>query len=116
MRKRQRVLGAILFNVILAASSIAMADAGSRAIVQEDGTLRVDGKTVHLYGIYIPPISRTCRTFLRPVQCGPRAVLQLDFKIQGFVYCDRVYRHRGGSISAVCRTGRDREDLAAWLL
>ena len=88
----------------------------SRAIVQEDGTLRVDGKTVHLYGIHIPTIGRTCRTFIRPVHCAPRAVLQLDFKVQGFVYCDRVHRNADGSESSICRTGRDREDLAAWLL
>ncbi len=116
MRGLERLFGAILLASALVAASPVAADAGSRAIVQKDGTLRVDGKTVHLYGIHIPTIGRTCRTFIRPVHCAPRAVLQLDFKVQGFVYCDRVHRNADGSESSICRTGRDREDLAAWLL
>lgn len=113
----EKLIGAVLLALGLAATAPpAAADAGSRAIVQDDGTLRVDGKTLRLYGIHIPIIGRTCRTFLRPVGCGPRAVLQLDFKIQGLVYCTRIRRLADGSLTAVCRTGPDREDLAAWLL
>ena len=73
MRGLERLFGAILLASALIGPPPAMADAGSRAIVQEDGTLRVDGKTVHLYGIHIPTIGRTCRTFIRPVHCAPRA-------------------------------------------
>ncbi len=94
----------------------AAADIGARAFVQDDGTLKVHGKTVRLHGIYIPTHGYTCRTNILPRRCAPRAVLQLDFKVHGFVYCDERQRLRDGSVSAVCRTGQDREDLAAWLL
>ena len=115
-RKLKAILPALLSGLLLAPVLPAAADVGERAKVQDDGTLRVNGRTVHLYGIYIPTIQYTCRSFIRPSRCAPRAVLQLDFKIRGFVYCDEVQRFRDGSRSAVCRTGRHREDLAAWLL
>ena len=102
--------------LLVGLAATASADVGSRAHVQDDGTLRVNGKTVRLYGIYIPTERYTCGRNLRPARCAPRAVLALDFKIQGFVYCKDVLRHRDRSVSAVCRTGRDREDLAAYLL
>lgn len=111
-----KLIGAMLFAVAMGVASPVAADAGRRAIVQDDGTLRIGTRTVHLYGIYIPTLDYTCRTFLRPAQCAPRAVLQLDFKVHGFVYCERVHRNADGSETAVCRTGRDREDLAAWML
>ena len=63
----------------LAVGSIAVsanADVGSRARVQNDGTLLINGKTVHLFGIYIPTIERTCRTNFLPTKCAPRAVLR----------------------------------------
>ena len=115
----RRIFGAILpalLLILLLAPLPAAADVGERAKVQDDGTLRVNGRTVRLYGIHIPTIEYTCRRSIRPSRCAPRAVLQLDFKIRGFVYCDVVERFRDGSRSAVCRTGPDREDLAAWLL
>lgn len=109
------VLGALLVTLTFAAGPVA-ADVGERARVQDDGTLLVNGKTVRLFGIYIPTGQRTCRSSVRPVRCAPRAVLQLDFLVRGFVYCDEVQRFRDRSIAAVCRTGPDRLDLAAWLL
>ena len=108
-------LPSLLFALLLGISSAA-ADIGARAIVQDDGTLKVNGKTVRLYGIYIPTFGYTCRTNIRPRRCAPRAVLQLDFKVHGFVYCDEVQRFTDRSVSAVCRVGQKREDLAAWLL
>lgn len=112
------LLGAALVFTALAAFTVApaAADVGERARVQNDGTLRVNGKTVRLYGIHIPTGQRTCRSSIRPVRCAPRAVLQLDFLIRGFVYCDEVQRFQDRSIAAVCRTGPNREDLAARLL
>jgi endonuclease YncB( thermonuclease family) len=116
MQGLEKLIGAVLVAIAMGVASPAASDVGSRAIVQDDGTLRINGKTVHLYGIYIPTLDYTCRTILRPAQCAPRAVLQLDFKVHGFVYCKRVHRNADGSETAICRTGRDREDLAAWLL
>ena len=112
---RMRILLALILLLALPTAA-ALADAGSRAHVQNDGTLLINGKIVRLFGIYIPTLRDTCETQIRPVRCAPRAVLALDFKVQGFVYCDKVARHPDRSVSAVCRTGRDREDLAAWML
>lgn len=36
--------------------------------------------------------------------------------MHGFVYRERVHRNADRSETAICRTGRDREDLAAWML
>lgn len=98
----------------LAGAPPAAAEIRSYAFVQPDASLKIRGKIVRLHGIHIPPTGRTCRTFLRPVQCAPRAALALDFKIQGFVRCKEVSRLRDRSIVAVCTTGG--EDLAAYLL
>ncbi len=98
------------------------ADIVSYAIIQDDGSLRVKGRTIRLYGIHIPQTDRVCRTSIRPVRCGSEAVLALHFRIQGFVRCKPVIRNRDRSISAVCYVrGRGSvlepdEDLGAYLL
>ena len=100
----------------------AEADIVSYAIIQDDGSLRVRGRTIRLYGIHIPQTDRVCRTSIRPVRCGSEAVLALHFRIQGFVRCKPVTRNRDGSVSAVCYVdGRGSvlepdEDLGAYLL
>jgi endonuclease YncB( thermonuclease family) len=92
----------------------------SYAIVHDDGTLSVEGKTVRLFGIYIPPTGRDCRTFERPVRCGPRAVLALDFRARSFVHCERRGRDPDGTVVGLCRVDKGRfregEDLSAYLL
>ena len=107
-----------LVLVLLLASLLSPAALGrelkSYAFVEEDGTLRISGRQVHLYGIHIPPTGRTCRTFIRPVRCGSRASLALDFRIQGFVSCEVVRQHRDRSVTGLCRVGG--EDLSAYLL
>jgi endonuclease YncB( thermonuclease family) len=106
----------LAFAVLLVAVMSAHAgQISGRASVQNDGTLRVDGRLVRLHGIHVPPTAENCRTFERPVTCGSRAMLALDFKISGeFVHCDPVARHEDRSVSAVCRAGD--VDLAAYLL
>jgi endonuclease YncB( thermonuclease family) len=87
----------------------------SYAFVNDDGTLRIRGRTIHLFGIYIPPTNTLCRSFTRPVQCAPRAALALDFKIGAdFVHCDIKRKNQDGSFTAVCRANG--EDLAGYLL
>ncbi|MEK0082171.1 thermonuclease family protein [Benzoatithermus flavus] len=91
------------------------------ATVREDGTLSVGGTAVRLFGISIPQIERTCRTFIRPPRCAPKAVLVLDGKVNGFVRCEIVRRGADGVLEGVCSMrGRDLfgpgEDLAAWLV
>lgn len=108
------LVGLILLGV-LAAMPAGAADLHSYAFVNDDGSLRIRGKTVHLFGIHVPPTSRDCRTYIRPVQCRPRAVLALDFKIgSDFVRCDHVRRNADGSYVSICEANG--EDLSFYLL
>lgn len=90
------------------------------AFVQEDGSLKVRGRSIRLFGIYIPPTNRTCQTLFRPVRCSSRAALALDFKIQGFVHCEVQGKHPDGSLIGLCRVDRtafsEGEDLSAYLI
>jgi endonuclease YncB( thermonuclease family) len=108
--------GAAAFAAVSLWSGSALAAAiQSYAFVQDDGSLKISGRTVHLFGIYIPPTDYTCRTFLSPVKCAPRAVLMLDLKIGlQFVRCEEVSRNADGSLSAYCSVNG--EDLGAWML
>lgn len=100
----------LLFSVTLSAYDIS-----SYAFINDDGTLRIRKHTIHLFGIYIPPTDRTCRSGTSPVKCAPRAVLALDFKIGAdFVRCNIKGKKADGSLIAVCYV--DDDDLAAYLL
>lgn len=121
--KAVKSLACLLCLVTLAALPASLSAASvlhSYAIVQEDASLLVRGKTVHLLGVYIPPTDRFCRSNIRPVRCASRAVLALDFKVQGFVHCYPQSKNADGSLQAVCYVNRtafdDGEDLAAYLI
>jgi endonuclease YncB( thermonuclease family) len=86
----------------------------SYAKVRPDASLLVGSRVVRLYGIYVPPMGRTCRGNLRPARCATHAVLALDFKIRGFVRCKPVYRNRDRSVTALCRNRG--VDLGAYLI
>ena len=101
--------------VALTAAGARADEISSYAFVRDDGTLRVSGYTIRLFGIYIPPTAQSCRSFERPVTCAPQAILALDFKIGAdFVHCDPQTHNDDGSITAVCRVGDT--DLSAYLL
>lgn len=105
---------AIIVGILGLCAAAAAADISSYAFVQRDGRLRVDGHTIQLYGIYIPPTEETCRFDERPVRCSSRAALALEFKISGFVRCRPVEHNDDGSLTALCRA--DGDDLSAYLL
>lgn len=90
------------------------------ASVREDGTLRIAKRIVRLYGIHIPKTPVRCRTFERPVRCGPQAILALSFKAKGFIHCDRKGSAEDGVVTAICHAGTYKfeagDDLAAYLL
>lgn len=109
-----RIPVATLAGVCWLLAGLSFAQVSSYAFVNDDGSLRIKGRTYRLHGVYIPPTSQSCRTFERPVPCGSRAALALDFKIQGFVRCEGRNRNDDGTVSAYCTT--DGEDLAAYLL
>lgn len=92
----------------------------SYALVLDDGSLQIRGYVVRLHGIHIPQTERQCRSWIRPVQCGDRGVLQLDAKIQGFVHCYTLGVFDDGSIDGLCYVNRsaqrEGEDLSAWMV
>ena len=107
----------LALNLLLALSAAGLRadEISSYAFVQDDGSLRVSGYTVRLFGIHIPPTAQSCRSFERPVTCAPQAALALDFKIGAdFVHCTPRARNDDGSITAICRVGDT--DLSAYLL
>ena len=92
------------------------AEVSSYAFVQEDGSIRIKGRTYRLDGIHIPATDQTCRTFERPVKCSSQAALALDFKIgANFVRCVPRATNDDGSFDAYC-TNSNGVDLAAYLL
>ncbi len=104
-----------LLVALLDARGVLADEISSYAFVQDDGSLKVSGRTIRLFGIYIPPTAQSCRTFERPVTCAPQAALALDFKIGAdFVHCTPRSRNDDGSITALCRVGGN--DLSAYLL
>jgi endonuclease YncB( thermonuclease family) len=109
-----------LLCLLLLGLPVRAADLHSYALVQDDGSLLIKNRVVHLYGIWLPETERQCRTVIRPVRCASRAVLALEFKIQGFVHCEPRRERPDGSLEALCRVGRTGfdpgEDLAAYLL
>ena len=70
--------------------------------------MRISGERVRLYGVYVPPTGQSCYEFTRPMQCGSRASLALDFKIGAeFVRCKLQTRNSDGSVTGCC-TARGR--------
>ena len=103
-----------LLLLILPAGSLG-SQISSYALVQDNASLRMRGKTIHLYGIYVPPTRRFCRSTIRPTRCAGRAALALDFKIgANFVRCSPKYKNPDRSLIAVCSVKG--EDLGAYLL
>jgi endonuclease YncB( thermonuclease family) len=116
-----RALG-IVIAATLSISGVAIAsEIVSYAIVQDDGSLRVQGKTIRLFGIYMPSTGRGCRSDFSPPLCGNRSVRALKTKIRGFVSCDPQAELSDRSLSAVCYVDGNSIvdppiDLGAWLI
>ena len=94
----RRLASLALACLALSASPLFAYEISSSAIVNNDGSLRIKGKTVYLYGIHIPETNRTCKTYRVPPSCGSRAAVALDFKIDGFVRCEIKSRQEDGSV------------------
>ena len=120
--KQAKFIQALVMGILLsvAANSVFARELHSYASVQDDGSLKIKGHQVHLYGIYLPETTRQCRTNIRPTRCASRGVLALDFKVQGFVRCYPETENDDGSLNAICYVGRGRfdegEDLGAYLI
>lgn len=87
----------------------------SYAFVNNDGSIRIKGRTFRLYGLYIPPSAYTCQRFYTPVTCSSQVSIALDFKIGShFVRCEPVAINPDGTEAAFCNV--EGEDLGAYLL
>jgi endonuclease YncB( thermonuclease family) len=105
----------IIAVILICPSMVKAADFEGFPFVQDDGTLRIHHATVRLYGILIPPTDESCRFFVRPVECAPRAVLALKFNIgSGYVKCTAKGSDADGTQIALCTV--DDKDLSAMLL
>ena len=96
------------------------ATVSSYAFVNDDASLRIRNRTIHLHGIHVPETARACTTSIRPIVCGSRARLALEFIIDGFVRCELLGSNSDGSFTGKCRVGvtafEEGTDLAAYLL
>jgi endonuclease YncB( thermonuclease family) len=81
---------------------VVAADIVSYAIVQDDATLKVRGRTIRLHGVYVVDNRRFCDRTFRPTRCQTRAAVALASRIQGFVRCDPQVAYRDRSIGAFC--------------
>ncbi|MEM9255583.1 MAG: nuclease-like protein [Pseudomonadota bacterium] len=119
-QSRSKLAGLLLAVLLSCTAGAGAYEISSSAIVNDDGSLRIKGKTIHLFGIYIPPTGRTCDQHRRPTVCGSRAHVALDFKIDGFVRCDLLTRNEDRSYIGRCRVNAshfsDGDDLSAYLL
>ena len=92
----------------------------SFAFINEDGTIRIKKKTIHLYGIHIPKTTINCRSRQQPSVCGQRAALALEFKIKSFVRCEIMNENPNGSLTGLCfvnySNSKEGDDLSAYLL
>jgi endonuclease YncB( thermonuclease family) len=110
-----RILSAAMITFAVMRCAAAQPEISGPTFVQQDGTLRISGTVIHLYGIYIPDTEQACYTFINPPPCGTRASLALEFKISGdFVHCIPRVTNSDGSIVANCRY--DGDDLSEWML
>ncbi len=110
----------VLALTLLPTAPVSAREISSYAFINDDGTLRIKRKTIHLYGIHIPETGNHCRTYVSPVECGSRAALALKFKIQSFVRCEIIEENADGSFVGWCRVNASHfdegEDLSAYLL
>lgn len=118
---KKRLVCILVVSLACWCSHLSAREISSSAIVNDDGSLRIAGRTIHLYGIHIPRVGgNTCSRNKRPPFCGSRAAIALDFKISGFVRCELMGANSDGSHVGWCRVKasffNEGEDLSAYLL
>jgi hypothetical protein len=94
---RSLVVTLFLGLVCLASSPGHGREIESYAIVRDDGSLRIQGRNLRLFGIFIPDTGRVCGKTLPA--CGSRAAIALDALLEGrgFVRCRLM-----GAGTAIC--------------
>jgi endonuclease YncB( thermonuclease family) len=94
--------GALVLIGIVGSGVAVAADIVSYAFVQDDATLRIQGKTIRLYGVYVVDNRPFCDRTFRPARCQTRAAVALASRIQGFVRCSPQVQYQDRSIGAFC--------------
>ncbi|MEZ5574574.1 MAG: hypothetical protein R3F44_02580 [Candidatus Competibacteraceae bacterium] len=103
------------FVALLYAASAS--DLSSFAFVNDDGTLRIRGQTVRLFGIIIPPTDQGCCDNVRPIHCALRAALALEnFWRRVQLPCSLRYPGTSLNDDVLASCTVNDEDLAAWLI
>jgi len=114
------ILTVLLATVFVSSPHVVARELTHYAFVNDDGTLRIKRKTIHLYGIHIPRSSNDCRIHQYPPVCASRAALALEFKAKRFVRCEIISENPDKSLIGWCRVNYSRfdvgEDLSAYLL
>ena len=114
------LISIVLASCLSATVSTNAYEISSYAAINEDGSLRIKGKIIRLFGIYIPTTGRTCSTNRIPPVCGSRASVALEFKIDGFVRCELLERNKDRTYTGLCRVNvsafDEGDDLSAYLL
>lgn len=120
MKLSKLVQVVLIVSTLLVYTEVIAEELTSYAFVNDDATLRIKKKTIHLYGIHIPKSSQDCRTSQHPPVCGSRAVLALEFKVKSFVRCEIISENPNGSLTGLCRVNyshfEEGDDLSAYLL
>jgi len=95
--------------------SVDAAEIRGVAIVQDDATLKLSGRLIRLFDVYIPALNRSCGSRVQSLSCEEqRAARALNFKLSGFVRCHAQRTLSDRSLLAVC--WNDRIDLGAFLI
>lgn len=122
---KQRLLTQAFLSILLFCTGVyVMAqELHSYAIVEDDGSLLIQGRRVHLFGIHMvdnADSSAQCQNNVRSESCVTRAVFALDSKVQGFLRCYTQTENEDKSLNSICYVGRSSfeagEDLGAYLI
>jgi len=110
----------LILCIALNGVAVASSELHSYALVNDDASLSIEGRRVHLYGIYLPGTERGCRRNFSNSRCDPDPALALSSRIRGFLHCYPQTKNPDRSLNAICYIGRgsfsEGEDLAVFLL
>lgn len=115
-------IGLIVFGVMLtlaAWQAHALSNIRSYAFINDDASLVIRGRTIDLYGIYIPRTRGSCIDRVEET-CRTRAAAALDFRVSGFIECQILAKRSNRRFIGRCyvdRTSFDAGiDLGAYLI
>lgn len=120
--RRSRLMSAVLCLAVVSQYAVSVGNARAAdsivgtASVIDAGTLKVDGKKIHLYGIEAPDADQVCLRDAKPWKCGAEAEQTLRRRVEGnTVKCQPVESGASANhVVARCEFGGD--DLSELLV